>query len=90
MRHTNCRWKSKRRAIFACNSSQVLGPPEAAADTFAVSRVLALTASANVISRRLLERASFVRVRESVMLFQGHEQMVSRYVCLKPRMPWDS
>lgn len=49
------------------------------ADAFAVSRVLALTASANVISRRLLDRASFVREQEAVMVFQGHEQVVSRY-----------
>ena len=49
------------------------------ADAFAVSRVLALTESANVISRRLLDRASFVRVHEAVMMFQGHEQLVSRY-----------
>ncbi|MCE9658378.1 MAG: GNAT family N-acetyltransferase [Burkholderiales bacterium] len=49
------------------------------ADTFAVSRVIALTESANVSSRRLLDRASFVRVHESAMMFQGHEQLVSRY-----------
>ena len=33
------------------------------ADEFAVPRILAITESANVISRRLLERASFVLVR---------------------------
>ena len=49
------------------------------ADAFAVSRVLALTESANVISRRLLDRACFVRVHEAIMMFQGHEQLVSRY-----------
>ena len=49
------------------------------ADAFDVSRVLAITESANAISRRLLERASFVCVHEAVMVFQGHEQLVSRY-----------
>jgi len=49
------------------------------ADTFGVSRILAITESANVISRRLLDRASFVRVHEAVMMFQGNEQLVSRY-----------
>jgi RimJ/RimL family protein N-acetyltransferase len=49
------------------------------ADVFPVSRVLALTESANVVSRRLLDRASFVRASEAVMTFQGHEQLVSRY-----------
>jgi RimJ/RimL family protein N-acetyltransferase len=50
------------------------------AEAFAVSRVLALTETSNVISRRLLERASFVRVHEVVMTFQGCEQLVSRYL----------
>jgi RimJ/RimL family protein N-acetyltransferase len=49
------------------------------AGTFAVSRVLALTASANVTSRRLLDRASFVHENDAVMKFQGHEHEVSRY-----------
>ena len=49
------------------------------AGAFAVSRVLALTESANVISRRLLDKASFVLASEEVMMFQGHEQRVSRY-----------
>jgi hypothetical protein len=34
----------------------------------------------DVISRRLLERVSFVRVHEVVMMFQGCEQLVSRYL----------
>lgn len=49
------------------------------ADAFAVPRVLAITESANIISRRLLDRASFICVQEAVMMFQGHEQLVSRY-----------
>ncbi len=54
------------------------------ADAFSVSRVLAITESANVGSRRLLDRASFVRVHEGVMMFQGHEQLVSRYYRHQP------
>lgn len=54
------------------------------ADAFAVSRVLALTESANMISHRLLDRASFVRVHEAVMMFQGHQQLVSRYYWYPP------
>jgi hypothetical protein len=34
----------------------------------------------DVISRRLLERVSFVRVHEVVMMFQGCEQLVRRYL----------
>ena len=49
------------------------------ADAFGVSRILAITESANVISRRLLDRVSFVRVHEEVMMFQGNKQLVSRY-----------
>ncbi len=56
--------------VYACNWL---------VDAFDVSRILALTESANVGSLRLLDRASFVRVHESVMMFQGHEQLVSRY-----------
>ena len=48
-------------------------------ESFTVSKVLALTSSENVISRRLLERASYVHLREEVMPFQGHEQLVSSY-----------
>jgi len=49
------------------------------ADAFAVARVLAVTASANVASRRTLERASFVHVQDEDMLFQGAKEAVSRY-----------
>jgi RimJ/RimL family protein N-acetyltransferase len=50
------------------------------ADEFAVPRVLALTESANVSSCRLLLRASFALVEEGVLMFQGQEQLVSRYL----------
>lgn len=49
------------------------------ADAFDLPRVLAITESANVISRRLLDRASFAFVSEAMMKFQGHEQLVSQY-----------
>ena len=51
---------------------------------FGVSRILVLTESANVSSCRLLDRAFFVRVHQSLMMFQGEEQMVSRYYWHSP------
>ena len=53
-------------------------------DAFALTRVLAITESANVNSRHLLDRASFVQVHEALMLFQGKEQLVSRYFWQSP------
>jgi len=50
-----------------------------AARTFGLRQLLALTASANVDSCRLLERAGFVRIEETFMRFQGQEQRISRY-----------
>jgi RimJ/RimL family protein N-acetyltransferase len=55
-----------------------------AAQTFDLSHVLALTASANGPSKRLLERTAFVQTEECVMMFQGHAQPVSRYVWTAP------
>lgn len=49
------------------------------AETWGVPRVLAVTASANAASRRVLDRAGFVLEGERVMLFQGGEAVVSRY-----------
>jgi RimJ/RimL family protein N-acetyltransferase len=49
------------------------------ARTFGVPRVLAITAVANVASRRVLERASFAHLCDEFMRFQGTEQAVSRY-----------
>ena len=43
---------------------------------FALPRLLAVTESANVGSRHLLNRAHFVQVHEERMLFQGKEQLV--------------
>lgn len=54
------------------------------ARTFNLSQVLAVTASANTPSRRVLERAGFVQAHEEVMVFQGHEQKISRYYWRTP------
>lgn len=53
-----------------------------ASETFALRRVVAITASANLPSRRTLDRAGFVHCSDEVMRFQGSEQNVSRYVWL--------
>jgi len=50
-----------------------------AAASFGLSRIWALTASANVASRRTLERASFGHDRDAEQVFQGVRQAVSRY-----------
>ena len=50
-----------------------------AVGTFALPRLLAITESANIGSRHLLDRAHFVQVHEALMLFQGKEQLVCRY-----------
>lgn len=54
------------------------------AAAFGVSRIVALTARANVASRRTLERASFVHDRDAVRVFQGVRQAVSRYCWSAP------
>jgi RimJ/RimL family protein N-acetyltransferase len=51
-----------------------------AASSFNLSSLLALTESANAPSRLTLERARFAHVHDSVMRFQGIEQLVSRYL----------
>lgn len=55
-----------------------------AAAAFALPRLLAITESANVSSRHLLDRAHFVQVHEALMRFQGKEQLVCRY-CWHPQ-----
>ena len=50
-----------------------------AADAFALPSVAAVTATANVASRRVLERVGFLLHGEEAMHFQGTEQQVSRY-----------
>lgn len=51
-----------------------------AAQTFGLPRILALTESENLPSRRTLERAAFVHDEDLLMRFQGSPQRVSRYV----------
>jgi RimJ/RimL family protein N-acetyltransferase len=51
---------------------------------FALTRLLAITESANASSRSLLDRAHFVQVHEALMLFQGKEQRICRY-CWHPQ-----
>ena len=51
-----------------------------AAGAFALRRLIAVTASANMPSRRTLDRAGFVHSCDEAMRFQGSEQNVSRYV----------
>jgi len=50
------------------------------AEAFALRRLVAVTASANLPSRRTLDRAGFIHSYDEVMRFQGIEQVVSRYV----------
>jgi RimJ/RimL family protein N-acetyltransferase len=51
-----------------------------ASEAFALRRVVAVTASANLPSRHTLDRAGFVHSSDEVMRFQGSEEHVSRYV----------
>jgi RimJ/RimL family protein N-acetyltransferase len=49
------------------------------AETYDVTRVVAITASENVASRRTLERASFAHERDQVRSFQASKRSVSCY-----------
>lgn len=51
-----------------------------AAKAFALRRLIAVTAAANLPSRRTLDRAGFLHSGDEIMRFQGSEQNVSRYV----------
>ena len=51
-----------------------------AARAFALGRLVAVTAAANLPSRRTLDRAGFLHSGDEIMRFQGSEQNVSRYV----------
>lgn len=55
------------------------------AGSFGLRSILAITAAANRPSRRVLAGASFTHVRDESMLFQGSEQIVSRYRWRVPR-----
>jgi len=58
-----------------------------AAERFNLPSILAITESANVPSRRTLERAAFIHVEETIMQFQGSEQAVSRYLWQRATEP---
>lgn len=53
-----------------------------AAGAFALPRLIAITASANLPSRRTLERAGFRHSGDETMRFQGSDEDVSRYAWL--------
>ena len=55
-----------------------------AADAFTLSSIIAITASANRASRRVLDRVGFSHRGDEAMLFQGSEQPVSRYAWSPP------
>jgi RimJ/RimL family protein N-acetyltransferase len=50
-----------------------------AAEHFSLPRFLAITEAENTPSRRTLERAAFVHAEDTIMVFQGSQQTVSRY-----------
>jgi RimJ/RimL family protein N-acetyltransferase len=51
-----------------------------AAEKFNLSNILAFTESENTPSRRTLERAAFAHVEDTLMRFQGNQQLVSHYL----------
>jgi RimJ/RimL family protein N-acetyltransferase len=51
-----------------------------AAENFNLPCILALTESENTPSRRTLGRAAFVHIEDTLMGFQGCQQLVSRYL----------
>lgn len=55
-----------------------------AAQTFDLPSIFAITESENVPSRKTLERAAFAHEGDTLMRFQGSEQLVSRYVWRRP------
>ena len=55
-----------------------------AAGAFALGRILAITASANTPSRRLLERAGFRYLQSERTRFQGAEELVCIYEWVRP------
>jgi RimJ/RimL family protein N-acetyltransferase len=56
-----------------------------AAEAFALTSLIAVTASANLASRRVLDRVGFSHRGDEDMRFQGSEERVSRYVWLPRR-----
>ena len=52
---------------------------ELVGQAFGLSSLAAATATENIASRRLLERAGFLHVRDETTRFQGIQRAVSRY-----------
>jgi RimJ/RimL family protein N-acetyltransferase len=67
---------SRRRGY---GSEALLHSCQWAAETFSLASILALTEAENTPSRRTLERAAFVHEEDTIMRFQGSQQLVSRY-----------
>ena len=68
---------------FGHGAEALAGACRWAAAAFSLRRVVAITASTNLPSRRTLDRAGFVRAADDMtMRFQGMEQTVSRYAWL--------
>ena len=63
-----------------CGAEALRGACQWAAESFNLPAILAITESANMPSRRTLERAAFVHGDDTVMRFQGGRHTVSRYV----------
>jgi len=75
---------SRRRGY---GSKALLNSCQWAAENFNLPSILALTESENTPSRRTLERAAFVHAQDTLMQFQGSQQLVSRYLwrrCIGP------
>ncbi len=60
-------------------SEAVEGASRWALKTFALDRIVGITAVANTASRRTLARAGFVHEGDKPMRFQGTDEMVSHY-----------
>lgn len=56
-------------------------------DSFALPRILGITASTNTASRQTLLRANFAHQQDQIMKFQGHEQLTSIYALPAPPIP---
>ena len=68
---------SRRRGY---GSEALLYSCQWAAENFNLPSILALTESENTPSRRTLGRAAFVHDEDTLMRFQGSQQLVSRYL----------
>ncbi len=72
--------KLKQAFARACAERDAADVVRWAAERFQLPRLLAITEAENAPSRRTLERAEFIHESDTVMVFQGSEQTVSRYL----------